>query len=385
MKITIFGMGHVGCVMAGVLAEDNHIVYCVDSDKNKIERLKAGISTIREPGLDKLIQQGHENKKLIPVYLSGPAIEDSEMIFVCVGTPSIPGGQIDLSQVRDACKEIGNHLKEHQTVVIRSTVLPHTTEDSLVPILEIYSGLKCGRDFEAYYNPEFIREGSALRDWHRYNIIGILEGKVHAQSLSKLSDLYNGAVYTLPASAAEMLKYVCNAWHALKVAFANEIGTICNKHNIDENFVMKTFFQDTCLNISEAYLTPGFAFGGSCLPKDIRALYHYGSKGVRLPLLSSILESNSEHIDRAVVNIMHYKPKRVAIIGPGFKQNVKDMRDSPYVELGKRLSQLDVHVIVLDEDDNERINHFVPGADVVVVGRVQIKDTFLGKQVIQLA
>jgi len=267
---------------------------------------------------------------------------ESDISFVCVGTPSQRNGKLDLSHVEHACREIGEGLERKQSkhlVVVRSTVLPGTTESLVIPTLESVSKKRAGKDFVVCYNPEFMREGSAVTDFFEppYTVFGA-QDLAHLTLLRELFAWVPGRVFEVSVSVAEMVKYVSNAFHALKVGFANEVGTLSKELGVDTQAVMEIFTSDTRLNISPAYLMPGFAFGGSCLPKDLRALTHQARElDLHLPLLETIMASNHEHIERAVEAVLRSGKKKVALLGLSFKAGTDDLRESPQVQLAKRL------------------------------------------------
>jgi GDP-mannose 6-dehydrogenase len=280
---------------------------------------------------------------------------ESDVSFVCVGTPSLRNGKLDLSHIEKVAQEIGAAMaqkKSGHTFVLRSTVLPGTTESIVLPILEQASGRRAGIDFKVAYNPEFMREGSAVADFLQppYTILGAQD----PSHLAALRDLYKQTpdkVFETSISVAEMVKYLSNAFHAVKVTFANEVGTLCKHLGVDAQAVTDIFTSDTRLNISRAYLSPGFAFGGSCLPKDVRALtYKAKELDLKLPLLESLLPSNSEHVERAVEAVMRTNKRKIAQLGLSFKAGTDDLRESPQVQLVKRLLGEGYEVKVWDQD-----------------------------------
>ncbi|HYE66071.1 MAG TPA: nucleotide sugar dehydrogenase, partial [Pyrinomonadaceae bacterium] len=318
MKLSIFGLGYVGCVSAACFAREGHEVIGVDLNSVKVEIINGGQSPIVEAGVGELIGEMVKAKRLRATTDSSEAIHNSEMSLVCVGTPSQANGSLDLTYVKRVCKEIGAALetkRERHIVVIRSTMLPGTIESVVVPALEVYSGKKAGRDLGVCINPEFLREGSSLRDFYDppFTLIGADEEDV-AASVRRLYAGINAPLFVTPIKAAEMVKYACNCFHALKVSFANEIGNICKGLGVDSHEVMNVFCQDTKLNLSSYYLKPGFAFGGSCLPKDLRAIiYKARELDVDVPLLSSILQSNRQQIERAVEMVLRTGKKRIGV------------------------------------------------------------------------
>jgi GDP-mannose 6-dehydrogenase len=354
VSISIFGLGYVGSVSATCFAHMGHRVMGVDVSRAKVEMLESGRSPIIEARMDELVAEARSACRLHATTDPAAAVQTSDISFICVGTPSLRSGKIDLSNVEHVCREIGGALKQkksHHAVVLRSTVLPGTTESLVIPILEQSSGLRCGEDFSVSYNPEFVREGSAVADFLEppYTVLG-MEGS----GVPLLRDLYAnlpGATFETTIGVAEMVKYVSNAFHALKVGFANEIGTLCKTLSVDTEVVTRIFTSDTKLNISAAYLSPGFAFGGSCLPKDLRALAHRAKElDLSLPLLESIHPSNAEHVNRAVEVIMNSGKKKVSVLGLSFKSGTDDLRESPQVQLIKRLLGEGLQVQVWDRD-----------------------------------
>jgi len=340
--ISIFGLGYVGSVTAGCLAAKGSRVVGVDSNPEKVEALDAGKSPILEPELEELTVRGKRAGLLRATTDVQQAIAETEISFISVGTPSLRNGKLDLRAIERVCEQIGDALKSKtgfHWIVLRSTVLPGTTASLVVPLLEARSGKVAGRDFAVCFNPEFLREGTAVADF--FNPTMTVLGSDHPAKLDALQELYAwvpGKLFITSTGNAEMVKYVCNAFHALKVAFANEIATICNAVGVDPQDVTEIFTADDKLNISKAYLKPGFAFGGSCLPKDLRALtYSAKELDIRIPLLDSILPSNVEHIERAVNAVLATEKRSVGVLGLSFKPGTDDLRESPMVHLVKRL------------------------------------------------
>src|SRR3984885_12040457 len=311
MRISIFGMGYVGCVSGACLARLGHRVIGVEPNPTKVELLNSGKSPIVEAGLDTLIAATVQEGIFSATSDWKSAVADSEMAIVCVGTPSRANGSIDLKFVVRVCEQIGQAIaakKDFFSVVIRSTVLPGTVESSLVPVLEEHSGKKAGVDFGVAMNPEFLREGTSIFDFH--NPPKTVIGELNPHSGELLAALYKslpGPTVRVPIRVAEMVKYVDNTFHALKVTFANEIGNLCKELAIDSHKVMDIFCLDRKLNLSPYYLKPGFAFGGSCLPKDLRALMHEGRiLDVELPVLNAILQSNQLQVLKIVKKLMEF-------------------------------------------------------------------------------
>lgn len=341
-RISVFGLGYVGSVTAACFADKGNQVVGVDVNPAKVEMLNSGRSTIIETQIDELTAKAHQACRLHATTDAAKAVGETDISFVCVGTPSQPNGKLDLAHVEHVCREIGQGIARkgaYHVVVLRSTVLPGTTATLAIPTLEKSSGKRAGADFAVCYNPEFMREGTAVADFHEppYTILGA-QSPDHLKLPRELYAWIPGRVYETQLAVAEMAKYVSNAFHALKVGFANEIGTLAKRLGVDTEQVTEIFTSDTRLNISPAYLSPGFAFGGSCLPKDVRALsYQAKELDLRLPLLESILPSNDEHIERAVDAVLRSKKRKVGVLGLSFKAGTDDLRESPQVRLIKRL------------------------------------------------
>jgi GDP-mannose 6-dehydrogenase len=354
-SISILGMGYVGCVSAACFAHMGHQVTGVDIHPSKVEMLESGRSPIVESRMTELVAEGHASGRLHATTDVAAAVLDSDISFICVGTPGMRNGNIDLSHLERVSVEIGSALrakKRYHTVVLRSTVLPGTTESLLVPTIEKVSGGRDGVDFAVCYNPEFMREGSAVADFLEppHTIIGAsAPGNVEI-----VRQLYTGigaATFETTISVAEMVKYVSNTFHALKIDFVNEIGTLCKNLGVDTESVIRIFKADHKLNISSEYLSPGFAFGGSCLPKDLRALnYRAKELDLCLPLLESISRSNAEHLERATEIVLRNAKTRVAMLGLSFKAATDDLRESPHVWLVKRLLGEGRQIRIWDEN-----------------------------------
>jgi len=355
VSISIFGLGYVGSVSAACFANLGHNVIGVDVSQAKVEALASGRSPIVEERVSELIAKGHETGRLRATTEVAVAVRESDVSFVCVGTPSQRSGKLDLGYVERVAREIGAALKQkksHHVIVLRSTVLPGTTESLVIPALEQSSGLRAGVDFTVCYNPEFMREGSAVADFHQppYTILGA-QDPTHLSVLRELYKTVPGPVFETSIPVAEMVKYVSNAFHAVKVSFANEIGTLCQHMGVDTDTVTKIYTSDTKLNISPAYLSPGFAFGGSCLPKDLRALsYKAKELDLGLPLLESTLRSNNVHVDRAVDAVLRTNQRKIAFLGLSFKAGTDDLRESPQVQVIKRLLGEGCQVKIWDKD-----------------------------------
>lgn len=355
MKLSIFGLGYVGCVSAACFARDGHDVIGVDVNPVKVEIVNSGRSPIVEAGVGELINEMVSAGRLRATIHSAPAVTASEVSLVCVGTPSQPNGSLDLAYVKRVCEEIGEALAaktQYHIVVIRSTMLPGTIADVVTPALEASSRKKAGRDFGICINPEFLREGSSLKDFAAppFTLIGANEERV-AAAVRGLYVSVDAPVHVVDIKAAEMVKYACNCFHALKVSFANEIGNICKSLDIDSHEVMRIFVQDTKLNLSPYYLKPGFAFGGSCLPKDLRAInYKAKEVDVEVPVLSAILPSNRLQIDRARDMVLRTGKKRLGILGFSFKAGTDDLRESPMVTLIESLLGKGFDLAIYDRD-----------------------------------
>lgn len=332
-----------------------HKVIGVDVSPAKVEMMASGRTPIVEARMSELVAEAHKAGRLLATTDATEAVLNSDISFVCVGTPSMRNGKLDLSHIENVAKEIGAAIGKKNSphvFVLRSTVLAGTTETVVLPILERESGKKVGRDFTLAYNPEFMREGSAVADFLNppYTILGASDS-THLQPLRELYKGVGGATYETTIPVAEMVKYVSNCYHAVKVGFANEIGTMCKRLGVDAHTVTKIFTSDTKLNVSAAYLSPGFAFGGSCLPKDLRAItYKAKELDLKLPLLESLMPSNAEHVDRAVEMVMQTGKKKIAQLGLSFKAGTDDLRESPQVQLIKRLLGEGFEVRVWDED-----------------------------------
>lgn len=341
-SISIFGLGYVGSVMAACLAHKGNQVTGVDVSEPKVETLNAGRSPIIEAQMDQLVAEGRESRRLSATTNVSSAIAGSDVSFICVGTPSQANGRLDLAHVRDVSRGIGAALKTKSaphTVVLRSTVLPGTTESVVIPALEAASGKRAGVDFAVVYNPEFMREGTAVADFFSppYTVLGGAASH-DVRAVREIYEWAGGNFVETSIRVAEMVKYASNAFHAVKVTFANEIGALAKSFSVDAEELSDIFLSDTRLNVSPAYLRPGFAFGGSCLPKDVRALTGAAEdRRMRLPLLESLLTSNQEHIERAVGLVVATGKKRIGVLGLSFKAGTDDLRESPQVELVRRL------------------------------------------------
>ncbi|MFN7944715.1 MAG: nucleotide sugar dehydrogenase [Blastocatellia bacterium] len=355
MKLSIFGLGYVGCVSAACFASAGHEVIGVDVSQLKVDIINSGRCPIVEPGIGELIAQMVSEKRLRATTDCAAAVASSDVTLVCVGTPGQHNGSLDLTFIKRVCQQIGEAIaakNRYHIVAIRSTMLPGTMAETIVPTLEVYSGKRAGRDFGVAVNPEFLREGTSLNDFHHppFTLIGA-DDEDAAGPLRRLYAHIDAPVMTVRIREAEMVKYACNCFHGLKVGFANEIGNLCKAMGIDSHRVMEVFARDTKLNLSAYYLKPGFAFGGSCLPKDLRALtYRARSIDVTVPLLNSILASNQQQIERAVEMVLQTGRKRVGVLGLSFKSNTDDLRESPMVTLIERLIGKGLKLAIYDRE-----------------------------------
>lgn len=342
MRISIFGLGYVGAVCAGCLSARGHDVVGVDVSANKIDLINQGKSPIVEPGLEELLQQGLRTGRLRGTTDVADAVRKTDVSFICVGTPSKKNGDLDLGYIESVSREIGFALRdkpERHTVVVRSTVLPGTAKNVVIPILEDCSGKRAGADFGVAVNPEFLRESTAINDYDYPPMTVIGESdKAAGDVLAAIYSELDAPIIRKPIEVAEMIKYTCNVWHATKVTFANEIGNIAKAVGVDGREVMDVICQDHKLNLSKYYMRPGFAFGGSCLPKDVRALtYRAGQLDVESPLLGSLMRSNSAQVQKAFDIISSHEKRKVALLGLSFKAGTDDLRESPLVELAEML------------------------------------------------
>jgi len=342
MKISVMGLGYVGAVAAACMAKDGHDVIGVDPQQTKVDLINAGRTPIIEKDIGEIIAEQVASGRLVATTDVRAAVAASDVSLVCVGTPSLGNGHIDLKYVRRVCEQIGEGLRDHRghTVVLRSTLLPGSMKNVVIPTLESTSGLKAGRDFGLCINPEFLREGTAVYDYYHppKTVIGDVGTAAGGDVLEKMYAHLPGPKIRTDFETAEMVKYADNTWHALKVSFANEIGNICKGLGIDSHKLMDIFCQDTKLNLSPYYLKPGFAFGGSCLPKDVRALsYKAKLLDVKVPIIDAILPSNDEQIERGIRAVIDKGNRKIGILGFSFKAGTDDLRESPMVELVERL------------------------------------------------
>jgi GDP-mannose 6-dehydrogenase len=342
MRISIFGMGYVGVVSAACFAKLGHTVVGVDVNPDKVDLINSGKSPIVEAQLDNLLHDSVRFGRIRATQDHVQAVAETDISLVCVGTPSQANGKLNIGAVEAVCRQIGAAIaqkKARHTVVIRSTILPGAMKAAVLPILEQETGGKAGAAFGLAHNPEFLREGVAVSDFFSppKTVIGAIDDE-GARRTAELYERIDAPLMITRVEVSEMVKYVDNVWHALKVSFGNEIGNICKAQDIDSHAVMDIFCADTKLNISPAYLKPGFAFGGSCLPKDTRALLHRAKElDVAVPVISGIMESNRLQIERAIRLIMSLGRRRISVLGFSFKAGTDDLRESPLVELIERL------------------------------------------------
>ncbi len=354
-RISVIGLGYVGCVSAACLARDGHKVIGVDISPLKVDAINNGESPISEPGLSGLIRENVASGQLSATGDIDQAISETDVSLICVGTPSSPNGSLSYEYVTRVCEEIGDTLRNKpagHVIVIRSTMLPGSLGNIVIPALEQTSGLRENEHFYLAFNPEFLRESTAISDYDKPPKIVI--GSRSDQATQALTDIYghlDAPLIVTSPEVAEMVKYSDNTWHAVKIAFGNEIGEICRHIGVDSHAVMDIFLQDTHLNISPYYLWPGFAFGGSCLPKDLRALTYFGRHNdLQLPLLQSVIPSNEERIEGVFQRVLASGARRVGIYGLSFKRNTDDLRESPYVSLVEKMLGKGLEVRIYDEN-----------------------------------
>jgi GDP-mannose 6-dehydrogenase len=385
MRISIFGLGYVGAVSAGCLASDGHDVIGVDPNRTKVDLINRGVSPIVEKDIGEMIGKAVAEGRLRATTVVQDAVRASDLSLICVGTPSQLNGNLDLKYVRRVCEEIGAALRDKSAfhvVVARSTMLPGSMRNVVIPTLEAASGKKAGVEFGVCNNPEFLREGTAVYDY--YHPPKTVIGETDRKAGDILVGLYAGLDAPLvrtDVETAEMVKYADNNWHALKVAFANEIGNISKAVGIDGRKVMEIFCQDTKLNLSPYYMKPGFAFGGSCLPKDVRALtYKARSLDIDVPVLNAILPSNERQVRKAIDMIVDKGSRKVGVLGFAFKAGTDDLRESPMVEvveylIGKgyelRLYDRNVSLAALTGANRDYILNHIPHISRLMVDRMQ--------------
>lgn len=418
-SISVFGLGYVGCVSAACFAKQGHRVVGVDVSQSKVDMVNAGTSTIVEEGIAELLTEVHAAGYLRATTDVPDAVRSSDVSLVCVGTPSRPNGSIDLRYIERVAEQIGQALRDkttHHTVVIRSTVMPGTIDGVVIPAIERASGKQHGAGFAVLSNPEFLREGTSIKDFFDppFTLIGTHDD-VHAIPLVQLYGGVDAPMHMVAVPVAEMVKYACNCFHGLKVGFANEIGNLCKAMSIDSHEVMRLFCEDKKLNISTAYLRPGFAFGGSCLPKDLRAVVHRGRvEDVPMPILEGVLRSNQRQIERAFHMVQAAGSRRIGVLGLAFKAGTDDLRESPIVALIEMLIGKGFQVAIYDRDVSQAnligsnreyiereiphiwslmcssINDVLSQADTVVIGNGSrefrgLDDALDGRMVIDLA
>ena len=342
MNVSVFGLGYVGTVSAASFAADGHTVVGVDVNPDKVASVNDGRSPIVEKGLDELIRDNAANGRLRATTSTQDAVGATDLSLICVGTPSRRNGSLDLSYLARVCEQIGQALANkpgYHVVVVRSTVLPGTTHEVVIPALEKTSGKKYGTGFGVTVNPEFLREGTAIKDFRQppMTLVGH-NYKSDAQPTEALYGKVEAPLVNTSIRTAEMIKYASNTWHALKVCFANEVGNLCKRLDIDGHEVMDIFCRDEKLNLSSYYMKPGFAFGGSCLPKDVRAIqYRAKEVDLEMPVIEAILGSNALQIKHAIDMVVETGNKRVGLLGFSFKAGTDDLRESPIVILAEAL------------------------------------------------
>ncbi|CAN5837418.1 GDP-mannose 6-dehydrogenase [soil metagenome] len=397
MNVSVFGLGYVGSVSAASFAADGHTVVGVDVNPDKVASLNEGRSPIVENGLDELIRDNAANGRLRATTDTKHAVDATDLSLICVGTPSRRNGSLDLTYLERVCEQIGDALKDkasYHVVVVRSTVLPGTTHGIVIPALERTSGKKYGTGFGVTVNPEFLREGTAIKDFRQPPMT--LVGHNFTSDAQPTEALYNkveAEMVTTSIRTAEMIKYASNTWHALKVCFSNEVGNLCKRLDIDSHEVMDIFCRDEKLNLSSYYMKPGFAFGGSCLPKDVRAMqYRAKEVDLEMPVIQSILSSNELQIKHAVDMVIETGKKKIGLLGFSFKAGTDDLRESPIVILAEALLGKGYSLRIYDKNvslarlvgaNKEYINTQIPhlssllsesldevvaGSDVIVVG-----------------
>jgi GDP-mannose 6-dehydrogenase len=342
MRVSIFGLGYVGAVSAACLAERGHTVIGVDPNSDKVQLINSGRAPVVEAELAELTRAAVAEKRLRATSDPLSAVLETEVTFVCVPTPSQTNGNLDFRYLERVCGEIGTALREKSAfhvVVVRSTILPGTLKGLILPTLERASGRRVGEHFGVCHNPEFLRESTAVADFRNppKTVIGASDAR-SGDIVQRLYEGFPGPVIRCAIEVGEMVKYADNTWHATKITFANEIGKICKSLGLDSHAVMEIFCKDSKLNLSPYYLKPGFAFGGSCLPKDLRAItYHARSHDVSTPLLNSLMFSNGEQIEQGIAMVLAARRKKVGVLGFSFKAGTDDLRESPLVEVIERL------------------------------------------------
>ncbi|MCC6962122.1 MAG: nucleotide sugar dehydrogenase [candidate division Zixibacteria bacterium] len=357
MRISIFGMGYVGAVTAACLAKEGHRVIGVEISKDKVEQITAGKSPLVEDKIVEIISDVVRQGTLSATMDARSAINETDVSMICVGTPSRPNGDVDLTFVTRVSEKIGQVLKNKSgfhTLIYRSTIPPGTTEEVVIPILEEHSGKRVYLDFDVCFNPEFLREGSAVDDLYHppFTVVGV-QSEGAAEVVKQLFSFVNAPFEVTTIRTAEMVKYVCNVFHALKICFANEIGTLARRFGIDGHEVMRLFALDTKQNISPMYLKPGFAYGGSCLPKDVRGLLYQARKmDYAAPLIAAIPPSNDQQLDEGFQLVTSFKKKKIGFLGLAFKGGTDDLRESALVRLAERLIGKGYELLIYDRHVN---------------------------------
>jgi GDP-mannose 6-dehydrogenase len=397
MRISIFGMGYVGVVCAACLSEYGHYVIGVDVSALKVDSINAGKSPIVEPGVDALLARGRAAGRIRATTDAHTAVLETELSMICVGTPSKRSGDLDLRFVEAVGKDIATALRNksgRHTVVVRSTVLPGTVRKVVIPILEQVSGKRAGVDFGVAVNPEFLRESTAVDDYRDppMTVIGELD-QTSGDILASLYAPLTAPTFRRSIELAEMIKYSCNIWHATKITFANEMGAVAKAAGIDGREVMELVCHDQKLNISKYYMRPGFAFGGSCLPKDLRAFrYRALQLDANTPMIASILGSNSSQIQRAFDLVSSFGMRRVGMLGLSFKAGTDDLRESPFVDLAEMLIGKGYQLNIFDRNveyarvhgaNREYINAHLPHVSALL--KPTIEDVFVSSDVIVIA
>ena len=354
IRISVFGLGYVGTVTAACLAASGHRVIGVDVSKDKVECINSGRSPIVERDIDPIISEAVAGGRFEATTDPDQAVAGSELAIVCVGTPSSESSGIDTQYVERVTAQIGAAIskfrKENFLFTLRSTVIPGTTKTLVMPILERTSERSIGQGYDVAFHPEFLREGSSVEDFYHPPKIVIGErSQGGSKLLQTLYEKIDAPKFNTAIEVAEIIKYTDNAFHAVKITFANEIGQLCKRLGVDSRQVMEIFCRDTHLNISAAYFRPGFAFGGSCLPKDVRALTHQARHSdLHFPLLEGILPSNHEQVEKVFKRVERYAPKLIGIVGLSFKPGTDDLRESPLVTLAERLLGRGYHLRIYD-------------------------------------
>ncbi|MBK8251712.1 MAG: UDP-glucose/GDP-mannose dehydrogenase family protein [Polyangiaceae bacterium] len=355
MKLSVLGLGYVGCVSAACFAKRGHEVVGADVSQVKVDIINSGRSPIVEPGIEELIAEAVRDGRLSATTDAAEAVQKTDVSLVCVGTPGQHNGSLDLTYIKRVCQQIGAAIEKKSTrhvVAMRSTMLPGTIHDVVIPTLQVYSGKQAGKDFGVVINPEFLREGTSIYDFDHppFTLIGA-DDEETADMVKRLYAHLDAPLYVTRVKEAEMVKYACNAFHAAKVVFANEIGNLCKRLGVDSHPVMEVFCKDTKLNLSPYYLKPGFAYGGSCLPKDLRAItYKARSVDVEMPLLNALNTSNRLQVEHAAQMILSTGKKNVGILGMSFKSGTDDLRESPMVTLIETLLGKGIKLSIYDRD-----------------------------------